>query len=185
MVSPTQNIKELSFLARIRDSKFKNKLMNMNIGEEMEISQSDGLWTLECSTKRNVMFIVGGVGVAPVMSIVNSATSSVYNFALLSSNRSQAATPFYKELYQDWHNKKCSTYFAFTRESSSLDRIFNKRIDESMISNVLKTGFPNNQFADICFYICGGSEFVVEIRRLLLSLAINVNDIKLDLFTGY
>lgn len=190
IVSPEQNKNEIHFLARIRDSVFKNQLMGMQPGEMLNISEARGPWTIDKATKTNIMFIVGGVGIASVMSIVDSinldpAQKEKYKIGLLSSNHSVVATPFLDVLENEWHDNKCQTYFIFTREDVKRARSYNRHLDTEMVNEVRKGVFGDLSINEICFYICGSVEFVVEIRKLLLSMGVTVNDIKVDLFTGY
>jgi ferredoxin-NADP reductase len=196
--------KDLVFLARIRDSVYKNKLMSMSAGEELLISEAAGHWTLANSPTKQVMFIVGGVGSAGVYGMVkdvmqnakndvlnkditpeNQAKPSEFHIVSLFSNQSIAATAFYEELYNEWPKLGYSTYFATTRENNNIDRVYSRRVDTIMLQEMLGKEFDQQSVSEVSFYVVGAPEFVIEMRKQLLELGAVVTNIKLDLFTGY
>jgi ferredoxin-NADP reductase len=183
---------QLDFLARMRDSIFKNTLHKLTIGEKLEISDASGKWTLEQAPSKKILFLIGGVGIASVMSILNTLENEKnegldrgFKITILYSNKKIESTSFFKELYTSWNTLGYNTYFALTQESVQKERVSSKRIDLELIKQVALDCFDARLNEDISYYICGGSDFVVNMRKLLVEGGVDVKFLKLDLFTGY
>lgn len=191
-VSAEDNLDEIHFLASMRDSVFKNKLASMKEGDTLFMSTAQGNWTLANTEKKNILFIGGGVGIAPIMSILYSNIVADYNFALLYSNRTKKECAYFNELL-DLEGAFANiggyfkSFFTFTREEN-VGEYFSRRIDDQMLLDVVKSVPKKNGeslLGDFAYYICGSPDFVIAIKDRLLALGVEVNDIKLDLFTGY
>jgi ferredoxin-NADP reductase len=181
---------ELVFLARMRDSKFKNVLGSLSINDELEISEASGNWVLDRSPSKKIVFLVGGVGIAPVMSIFNSiveneVTDPELKISLLYSNKTVSSASFYNELFDNWNSGRFSSFFAFTQELVDRERVYSKRIDKEVIEDIVQKSFKTKVNEGIAYYVCGTPEFALSMRGFLVELGVEVKFIKFDLFTGY
>jgi len=89
----------IEFATRDTGSVFKQTLKKMEIGHEVEIKDPDGHFTLAKQSSA-VSFLVGGIGITPIRSILRDKKSAPLDFpvTLFFSNRNPKSAPFLKEL---------------------------------------------------------------------------------------
>ncbi|KKT92313.1 MAG: Flavodoxin reductase family protein [Candidatus Jorgensenbacteria bacterium GW2011_GWA2_45_13] len=90
--------KELSITTRIRDTAFKRMLVLMKKGKTMNMDGPFGSLTLHKNEKKPAVFVTGGIGITPFVSIVREATEKKLSHALtlFYSNRRLQDAPFLK-----------------------------------------------------------------------------------------
>lgn len=88
------------FTTRESDSGFKKTLDELAIGTEVELGPIAGVFTLPDDTKKTLVFIAGGIGITPFMSMLQylKETNNPYNITLVYSNRDQSSTAFLDEI---------------------------------------------------------------------------------------
>ena len=64
--------KYLMVATRIRDTAFKRVLKNLLVGSEIKIAGPDGSFYLPQKSFRPVVFLIGGIGITPVFSIIKN-----------------------------------------------------------------------------------------------------------------
>lgn len=91
---------ELTIATRMRDSTFKRALARLPVGSLIEIEGLFGSLTLHNDLARAAVFIAGGIGITPFMSILRQATHDQrkQRLVLLYSNRRPEDTAFLSEL---------------------------------------------------------------------------------------
>ena len=65
---------ELMIATRMRDSTFKRALKSLPIGSQVDIEGPFGSLTLHNDRARPAVFIAGGIGITPFMSVLRQAT---------------------------------------------------------------------------------------------------------------
>jgi ferredoxin-NADP reductase len=166
--SPTES--ELIFATRIDSLKtnFKNELMNIKDGSTIRASQLRGDFTLPLDKDKPIILIAGGIGITPFRSMVKYLidTSEKRNIHLLYQAGKQ--TDFiYKDIFEQGRAIGLNTDYLVGRLSDS----------------VLRQALADKQSPKI--YISGPNSMVRSYKKMLNSLGLSDNQIKIDYFSGY
>lgn len=99
--SPTDKGK-LSIIFRISESGFKKTLIEMAPGTEIVFSGPYGPLKLPEDNSTPIVFVAGGVGIAPLLSMIrfSSETASGHHITLIYANTNEAKTAYLNELEQ-------------------------------------------------------------------------------------
>ncbi|WP_299923128.1 FAD-dependent oxidoreductase [uncultured Pelagimonas sp.] len=91
---------QLTVATRMTDSAFKRGLKDLPEGAELKIAGPSGNFTLHEDAAGPVVFIAGGIGITPFLSMIRHAaqTNSARNMTLFYSNRDPSAAAFLAEL---------------------------------------------------------------------------------------
>lgn len=177
--SPTQNdIAKILF--RYRDSGFKNNLLEMEMGDEVQIAQPIGLFELPQDGSVPIIFLATGVGIAPFISKLGflREQKSQRHIWLFFSNYSSETAPylnFLTEINKDLPSLKI--FLIMTRDKNWLGE--KERITVKMI----KKYFP--EFARANFFLAGLPEFVDDLVKQLLETGVPKDKIMQESFDGY
>lgn len=172
----------LSVIMRIRGSAFKRSLMEISSTDEVSLSGPYGSFTLHQQSTRPAVFLAGGVGVTPVLSIIRDSfyKKEIRKFLLFYSNRNLEDVVAFDELM---NYAKLNMGFKFvptlTAKPDNAWQYQVGRIDKAMLESNLDLK------ENAVYYISGSLSFVSANRELLLSLGISDDDIKTDEFPGY
>lgn len=133
--SPNEK-KIISMVTRIRDSAFKRSISEMPIGSEVEIGDIGGYFVLPEDEKTPLVFIAGGIGIAPFVSMSRYIVEEEldYEVKLLYSNRNRNSSIFLDE-FKDYELTRRGFDVMLTMtddpgwlgESSRIDGDFVKR----------------------------------------------------------
>jgi ferredoxin-NADP reductase len=101
VTSPTER-GVLGLCTRLRDSAFKRSLAELEVGAEVEIEQPKGDFVLPEDTKRQYVFVAGGIGITVFRCMLRyiADTGKPYNVTLVYSNRDRESTAFLDELHE-------------------------------------------------------------------------------------
>lgn len=93
---------EMAFATRMRDTAFKRNLKNNTLNQEFEIKDPRGSMVLPVDTKRQLVFLAGGIGITPFMSMIRYSASIQFPHKIFFfySNRTREDAPFIEELQQ-------------------------------------------------------------------------------------
>jgi ferredoxin-NADP reductase len=174
----------LTVATRMRDSEFKRALGVLPVGSSAQLDGPFGSLTLHNNRQRPAVFIAGGVGITPFMSILRQATQDQLpqRFALLYSNRRPEDAAFLSELQQlEQQNKNLRLIATMTElngssrgwggETSLIDQDFVKRATSELTAPV--------------YYVAGPPPMVEAMRQVLNSGGVNDDDIRSEEFFGY
>lgn len=153
-----------------KSSTFKNTLKDLKIGETIEISDLDGDFTLE-DTSKNYVFIAGGIGITPFRSILKQLEheGKKIKATLLYANRDENIV-FKKELEETAaQNPDFHIHYVFSPE----------HIDEAKIRGLIP------DLDESVFYISGPEPMVDSLGNTLKKMGISEENIKQDWFPGY
>lgn len=94
------NSHELSIATRMTGSAFKRSLAEMPLGTPVVVSNNRGQMTLHRDATRPAVFLAGGIGITPFMSMIRYATEEKlpHKIYLFYSNRTKESTAFLPEL---------------------------------------------------------------------------------------
>jgi ferredoxin-NADP reductase len=191
--SPTEEFILIS--TRIRDTQFKKKLANLEIGSLVKFTAPLGKFVLpEDNNSKKVVFLSGGIGVTPFRSMVKYATDkqSPIKIMMFDSNRNKENI-LYKTVFDECMsvNKNLEIVQTITGEgqkvSSSSTVNYDWKRESGYINKVMLTKYMTIEELDnSIFYICGPSGMLKAMQKLLQEeLEIPKERIKVEEFTGY
>jgi len=174
----------LTIATRMRDTAFKRVLRNARPGLEVSIQGPDGSLTLDKDAKRPAVFLAGGIGITPVLSIVRQAARDRLNreIYLIDSNRRPEDAPFldlFKDLsveYSNFHFIATMTKMGKERESWAGET---GKVDAAMLSRHI----PRS--TNPIYYVAGPPAMVSAMQKMLLAANVVQDDVRLDEFSGY
>ncbi len=175
--------KELMIAALIRSNSYKKALNSLPIGESLLIDGPYGTFRLHPDVKRPAVFLIGGIGITPVLSMLRQAAREKldYPIYLFYSNRRREDAVFFDEL-ADFKNDFSHFVFVptFTRqqESSMAWSGETGRISADMIRRYI-TDLSGPQY-----YVVGPSSMVWGTLQVLNEI-VDRASIKVEDFTGF
>jgi ferredoxin-NADP reductase/Na+-translocating ferredoxin:NAD+ oxidoreductase RnfD subunit len=161
-------------------SSFKGALLRMKTGDRISISQLNGDFTLPHDESRKAIFIAGGIGITPFVSMIRSmlATKSNRPAVLLYSCRSYEDIA-YRELFDRASDElPIRIIYAVNQGPAPEGKVHIGMID----INLIKTEVPD--YTDCMFYLSGPRTMVIAFERQLSLLGISRTQIKTDFFPG-
>ncbi len=169
---------ELCFTVKLKGI-FTKALSELKKGEEVIIDGPFGIFTIE-DEQKNSVFIAGGVGIAPFMSMIKDkiiADNQIQNITLLYGSKAKEDI-IYKEqldnIKKDWFKKiyilSNNRFFSETREYET--GYINKEIIKKYVKKINKSSF----------YICGPEIMKNSIRKILDELGVNKQNIMIEDF---
>lgn len=172
-ISSAPEDKYLNFTIK-NTGRFTQTASELKEGEEIIIDGPLGIFTLE-DIKKDLVFIAGGVGITPFMSIIKHMVrrEAKNDITLLYGSRTERDIIFKKELEninEDWLKK----VFVLSGESS--DRYEEGYIDKEIIEKYVKD--TNNAV----FYICGPEPMKNKIEEILKEMGVKKQNIKIESF---
>ncbi|TSC86618.1 MAG: oxidoreductase [Microgenomates group bacterium Gr01-1014_7] len=160
----------ITFATRLTDSGFKKTLAELPVGTEVELGPVAGVFTLPEDTSKPLVFIAGGIGITPFMSMLSYVAEEKlpYKITLLYSNRDQNSTAFFTEVQS----------FDFIRlilimagEGRKIDADFIKEYFPSVNENL--------------YMVVGPPPMVEAVQKSLTDAGVTNENIKIERFTGY
>lgn len=175
---------ELLIATRMRDSAFKRTLGSLPLGAPVSIDGPFGSLNLHRNTARAAVFIAGGIGITPFMSMLRQAASQqlAQDLRLLYSNNRPEDTAFLQELQQlELLNPRfhmAATMTAMERSSRAWSG------PTGFIDSAFVTRATSGLNAPI-FYIAGPPGMVDAMRRTLVEAKVDEDDVRSEEFYGY
>jgi ferredoxin-NADP reductase len=173
----------LMIATRIRDSAFKRALATLPLGIELELEGPYGAFVLPEVVPSNLVFIAGGIGITPFVSMLRHAGNegAIDNWSLFYSNRERQDAAFVEELTR--LQAECTGFnFVPTLTAHQSEEAWQGevgRIDEAMLRRHLAAP------ADATYYIAGPTEMVIATRQLLTGMGVDRKAIRFEVFLGY
>lgn len=178
--APGEN--KLVFATRMRDTAFKNSLQKIALGTKLKVKGPMGRMTLHQDETKPAVFLVGGIGITPFMSILRNVAANTpnRNIVLIYSNKNEASAAYYQELHQ-LETKLPNFEFvpSFTDEQPVGWQGETGRIDAAMASKYVPD--PSGSI----FYTAGPPAMVSAIIKLVEGLGVPEEQIRSEDFDGY
>lgn len=173
---------EIGFATRMRDTAFKRTLKNKE-NVEMEIDGPMGSFILHKNIDRPAVFLIGGIGITPVFSILQDASENKtpHKLYLFYSNRTEKDAPFIKELQA---LEKMNSNFIFIPTLSNVEGESSWKGETGYISKEMISRHIIDT-TNAIFYITGPQSMVLTMRKLLDEMGVSEDDIKTEEFSGY
>jgi ferredoxin-NADP reductase len=169
---------------RMRNTVFKQALSILPIGSPARIEGPTGSFSLHKNTARPAVFLAGGIGIAPFLSMLSYATGERlrHSIVLFYANRYLKDAAFMDSL---WNLECANPRFRFV---PILTRMTNNNGDwrgrtghissEMLVTRVGRLAGP-------IYYIAGPPTMVAATRRTLSEVGVDEDDIRTEEFAGY
>jgi len=180
--SPFEN--QLMFTTRMRDTAFKRSLKKVSLGTQIKIDPPTGSFTLHKNSAKPAVFLAGGIGITPFLSIVRQADHDrlPHKLHLFYSNRRPEDAPFLDVLpVLQKSNPNFKLICTMTKMPQSKKEWNGETglINQEMLSRHL-----SNRQGPI-YYIAGPPAMVAGLRKMLVDAKIDEDDIRTEDFAGY
>jgi ferredoxin-NADP reductase len=175
---------ELVFTTRMRNTAFKRSLKRMALTAKVKISPAAGSFTLRKNLAKPVVFLAGGIGITPFLSMAQQADRDRLSqkLYLFYSNRRPEDAAFLDTLLAlETTNPNFRLICTMTEMSKSKKKW---KGETSLIDKKMLCGYLDNVQGPV-YYIAGPPAMVTAIRETLVSAGIEEGDIRIDEFVGY
>lgn len=173
----------IAIATRMRGTTFKEALRALPDGSEVKLDASYGAFTLPREITKPIVYLIGGIGVTPVRSMIAQATHdrSAQKLTLIHANSKPANAPFaadFKGFARD--NPDFTFVRAFSDSIGDDKEAESGQIDAAMI----RRHVPD--IAGTLFSLSGPPGMVRAIRTILMDeLKVNQDNIRTKKFDGY
>ena len=173
---------ELVAAMRMRDTAYKRVLKELPIGTEVNLDGPYGDFTLHRTETTPAVFIIGGIGVTPVRSMIAQATrdKTDHRIVLLHASRTPADLPFKEDFDRLSQENPNFTYVAVATDSAADEWPGERgRVNSEMIKKYV------SDLTRPKFYLSGPEGMVKAMRTLLIEMGANEDNIRTEEFSGY
>lgn len=173
---------DLMVATRLRDTAFKRVLKDLPIGSEVKLDAPYGDFTLHKTETTPAVFLIGGIGITPVRSMIAQATAdkTSHSLTLLFSNKTPADAPFMTDLEGFAADNPNFTFVPVmtdvTPEQWGGERGY---IDGDMLRRHV------DDLQKPIYYLAGPAAMVAAMRKVLVEAGVNEDNIKTEEFSGY
>jgi ferredoxin-NADP reductase len=167
---------------RMRKTAFKTALKAAALGTKFTVSRPRGSFTLHKDITRTAVFIAGGIGIAPIRSIIHQATQEClpHKLYLFYSNREVDDTAFLEEFENMTVQNPNLTFIPTVTGHRTIAWPYEKgHVNREMLSRYL-LGLNGP-----IYYIAGPSGMVSAMTDLLNFSGVNDDDIRTEEFGDY
>jgi ferredoxin-NADP reductase len=174
---------EIVIATRMRGTAFKRALSALEIGAEVRMKGPMGSFTLHNNLRRPAVFLAGGIGIAPFVSMLCGAAVNKLHppISLFYANRRLADAAFMDVI----RRLEGTGNFRFVPTLTRLDNIDSGWKGESgHISTEMLSRHLSNLQDSIC-YVAGPPAMVAAGRLALNEAGVNDDDIRTEEFAGY
>ncbi len=172
----------LKTATRMRDTAFKRVLKDMPVGTTVKLDAPYGDFKLHKTSTTPAVFLIGGIGITPVRSIVAQATHDKlpHSITLLYSNKTAADAAFTAD-FAGLAARNKNFKFVPVYGNATADEWAGERglIDAKM----LKRYVPD--VAAPIYYLSGPAGMVKAMRQMLVEAGANEDNIRTEEFSGY
>lgn len=188
IASAPHELPRIMLTTRMRNTAFKRNLRNMPLGTKIKVSAAMGSFVLHKNTDKPAIFVVGGIGITPIRSIIADATHRKlpHKLVLLYSNRTVAATTFLTD-FESWARENKNFFFLPTiTDEQPKDWSYEVgRITEPMLrTNLARLSSPTAHPSPTA-YIVGPPAFVSAMLPIAEKAGIDPDNIRTEEFAGY
>ena len=169
----------IAFTTRLRDSPFKQALTLLEPSAHLTVDGPYGNFVVSSDTPKPVVFLAGGVGITPAISILKQQAhdSLLAGSYLFYSNRTRDEAPFVDELVL-MESKNSNFHLIATMTADPTWAGETERINMAMIAKHVDP-------AAASFYISGPPNMTKAMRDMLLDHNVRAQQIKYEAFSGY
>lgn len=175
---------ELMIATRMRDTAFKRVLKSAALGAPVRIDGPSGVMVLHENAARPAVFLAGGIGVTPFVSMARHAAKErlAHRISLFYSNRRPEDAAFLDELRAIEQSNRNYRLIATMTEAQKSSRPWNG-----------ETGFIRRDMLERClaglqepvYYFAGPPGMTMAMQSMLQGMGVNENDMRSEEFYGY
>ena len=180
--APFEN--ELMIATRMRDTAFKRVLRSAPMGMSLKVEGPSGSFVLHRKVEKPAVFLAGGIGITPFLSIIRQATreNAPHQLYLFYSNCRPEDAAFLKILAQ---TTKQNPNFHLIATMTEMEKSRREWQGETSFINgeMLRKYLPSLQGP--IYYIAGPPAMVAAMRRMLTDAGVDEDDIRTEEFSGY
>ena len=174
---------EVEIATRMRASAFKSVLGTMPLGTLVSFDGPMGSMTLQNDASRPAVFLAGGIGITPFVSMARCAAHEKlpHHIYLFYSNRRPADAPFLREL-TDLQNENHNFHLIATMTQADEEAWDGETgyIDEKMLRKHL-----SDDLKAPIYYLAGPPAMTTAMRGMLNAAGLDDDYIKSEEFSGY
>jgi ferredoxin-NADP reductase len=175
---------DILVVTRMRDSHFKRALSSLPLGTEVSLRGPMGSFVLHNDVSRPAVFIAGGIGIAPFLSMLSSAAidKSHPPVVLFYANRYAEDAAFMDTL---WDLEMSTRSFHFVPTFTRLESGYGGWKGATGPINAQLLSRHIDSLHDPIYYVAGPPGMVVGTHQTLVELAVPEESIRGEHFAGY
>jgi ferredoxin-NADP reductase len=175
--------KELVVTTRMRNTVFKQAISSLPIGSRARIEGPMGSFSVHKNTARPAVFLAGGIGIAPFLSMLSYATEEKLRHPILLfyANRYLQDAAFIETL---WKLESANPRFRFVPTLTRVASNNGWKGKTGHISSEMLLTHVGTLRGPI-YYIAGPPTMVAAARRTLSEVGVDEDDIRTEEFAGY
>jgi ferredoxin-NADP reductase len=167
---------------RMRKTSFKTALQAAALGTKFVVSRARGSFTLHKDGNRHAVFLAGGIGIAPIRSILQHVAKSGWSqrIYLFYANREADDAAFLEELESLSARQHNFVFVPTLTGHRTLAWPYEKgRINSEMLKRYLLS------LKGPMYYVAGPSGMVTATTNLLIGSGVSEDDLKTEEFGDY
>lgn len=187
-VASTPQDTELVVAMRMRDTAFKRILGRMQVGEKVLIQVllgvPHGAFAIHDDATKPAVFIVGGIGIVPVYSMIKDATERKlsHKLFLFYSNRRPEDAPFLEELQNLAQQNPSFKLIATMTEAEKSAQSWQG--ETGLINRSMLTKYVDDLQSPV-YYVAGLPEMTSAMKAMLKDSGVKEENIQAEEFTGF
>lgn len=163
--------------------RYTSELRNLRPGDPVDVAGPYGKFTFNPLRDRSVVFLAGGIGVTPFLSMIRYATDNELpnNLLLLYSFRSTDDAPFLSEIIKMTDkNPHLNTVMAVSEDRlpAKSYQFVPGRITAEVLARAL-----NGNIKGRTYFLCGPPLFMKSMTELLQRMGLSKSDIRTESFS--
>jgi ferredoxin-NADP reductase len=182
LASPPHDKRLVMIAMRMRKTGFKTALKSAALGTKFIVSRPRGAFTLHRDITRPAVFLAGGIGIAPIRSIIHQATQErlPHKLYLFYSNRDADDAAFIEEFESLTAQNPNFTFIPTVTGHRTIAWPYEKgHINREMLTRYLLW------LKGPIYYIAGPSGMVSAMTGLLGASGVSDDDVKSEEFGDY
>lgn len=170
----------VTIATRLRDSGFKKTLNELPLGNNINLGPISGAFTLPDDIKKPLVFIAGGIGITPYISMLRFIKEErlSHKITLIYSNRDSSSAAYLDEL-ETFTRALPNFKLILTMTDDSNWPQEKRRIDTQFIKDYTK------DLQNPLYFVVGPPAMVDTVQKALLETGVAPENIKIENFTGY
>lgn len=175
---------DLMIATRMRDSAFKRVLKRAAAGLKATIEGPNGMMVLHADTARPAVFLAGGIGITPFLSMARHAAKRrlPHRIFLFYSNRRPEDAAFFDELRDLQRANANYRFIATMAEAEKSSRPWSG--ETGFIGREMLERHLPDLLAPV-YYFAGPPAMAMAMQSMLAELGVSENDMRSEEFYGY
>jgi len=173
----------LQFSIRV-NGRFTTALNKLQIGEEVKVRGPFGTFVFDKERDKDTVFIAGGIGIAPFMSMIRYATITKLpnKISLLYGCKTQDDIPFINQIKQfEQQNPNFKSLFSISSRTS--DKLIGLNVNNGSVTPEIIDQVVNNSYEGKTFLICGHPHFMDAMAKNLINRGVPADYIMTEAFS--